>query len=253
MPKIICVANQVYGAGKTTTAVNIAACLALAEKKTLLIDCDPQGDATRFFIDSATLPGKNLYHLLAGTAEPKDVLMTTAFDCLEFLPSGTELFQTDSPLRVITNKEMILRDRLASLRDRFDHIIIDSPSSLGFLTVCSLAAADSLLLPLWCRPDAVTQLAYLLQLAVSVRQRLNSEFKISGALFTRCETIDEARRVIDDDAFKSIEDIVLSETIPALSDLRDVAGQRQPEVSRDIMSAVSRRYLDLTATMMRAA
>lgn len=252
MKKITCVANQMAGAGKTTTAVNLALCLSLAEKRTLLVDADPQGDATACLADAAGSTQQNLYHVLTKEAAGRDIVVDTPFAFLRLLPSGPELFQADYQFGETPAKDTFLRECLMPLRDEYDYIVIDSPSSLGFLMVSAIIASDSLLLPLLCRPGAVEQLGYLLQLAVAVRQRMNFEFKISGILLNRCRDLEEARTNLSDTSFASIENIVFPTTIPVFDDPRHGAGAKDPLVAYDVMAEPSRRYFDLTAAMVGA-
>ncbi len=184
---------------------------------------------------------------MAGT---EDVIVDTACDYLQLVPAGTELFQADYQLHPQSAQETILRECLKSLQDDYEYIIIDSPSSLGPLTICSLVAADSLLFPLLCRPDAVEQLGYLLQLVVDLRKRFPFRFTIAGIVFNRCNHLDEVRKVISEEAYKSIKDIVLPVTIPFGETPDNAAeGVGKPFVMDDVMLEPSQQFFHLTSAL----
>jgi len=145
MSQIICIANQKGGVGKTTTAINLSAALAVSEKKTLLVDCDPQGNATTGMGIDKTCISKTLYHGMIGKTEPKNLIMDSDIDSLKVIPSRVELIGFEVEMMSNPEREIALKKLLGQLNDSFDYIIIDCPPSLSLLTVNALTAADSML------------------------------------------------------------------------------------------------------------
>jgi len=150
MARVISIANQKGGVGKTTTAVNLSASLAVAEKKTLLIDIDPQGNASSGLGISREEVNRSIYHALIDQVPLKDLLRDTELDFLKIIPSNIDLIGAEIELVPFPDREMRLRNALKEVREEFDFLIIDCPPSLGLITVNSLTASDSVLVPLQC-------------------------------------------------------------------------------------------------------
>jgi len=186
MSEIIVIANQKGGVGKTTTAVNLAASLAVAEKKVLLIDTDPQANATIGLGFSRSDYEYNIYHVLTDRKKLTDTILKTELDMLDLVPSNIGLVGIEKEFydNHEKGKELILKRKLSSVKDKYDYIIIDSPPALGPITVSSLSAADSIIIPIQCEFYALEGLAQLLNTVKLIKKTINPKLKIKGFLPT---------------------------------------------------------------------
>ena len=184
MARIICIANQKGGVGKTTTAINLSAALAVCEKRTLLVDCDPQANATSGLgIDRSKIE-KTLYHGMLGRAGAANLIVDSEIATLKVIPSGVELIGFEVEMISNPHREMALKNLVAGLDNAFDYIFLDCPPSLSLLTVNALTAAHSVLIPLQAEYYALEGLGQLLSTVKRIKRSLNPDLTIAGILLT---------------------------------------------------------------------
>jgi chromosome partitioning protein len=251
MRKIICIANQKGGVGKTTTAINLAATLAAAEKRTLLIDCDSQGNASSGMgIDKETINKKNLYHSLIGKVPLKEVIVSTQLPCLDVIPANQDLIGIEVEFVNLEDREKRLRDLLKSLDTAYDYIIIDCPPSLGFLTVNALVASDSVIVPLQCEYFAMEGLGYLLNTVKLVKARLNPSLSLGGILLTMFDTRNSLSHRVSEDVRKHLGGKVFDTIIPRNVRLSESPSHGLPIILYDIKSRGAVSYMDLAREIL---
>ena len=184
MGRIIAIANQKGGVGKTTTAINLSACLAEKGKKVLSIDMDPQGNMTSGLGVDKDSVEKTVYDLIIGEAQIEEIICKNVLENLDVLPTNIDLSAAEIELIGIDNKEYIIKNEVDKVKDNYDFVIIDCPPSLSMLTINAMTTADSVLVPIQCEYYALEGLSQLIHTIELVKERLNSNLEIEGVVFT---------------------------------------------------------------------
>jgi len=245
MGSIISIVNQKGGVGKTTTAVNLSASIAAAEKRCLLVDSDPQGNATTSLgIDPSSLK-PSLYDLILGEHVGNKVIIDTQIPMLKLIGANPDLFGAEIEMFSMENKEYLLNNILSKLKDQYDYIFIDCPPSLGFLTLNSLAAADFFLVPLQCEYLAMEGLSQLLNTIRLVKKGLNQSLMMIGILLTMFDTRNNLSRQVADEVRQHFRDSVLQTIIPRNVSLTEAISHGKPIILYDIRSKGAQSYLEL--------
>lgn len=214
MAKTICVANQKGGVGKTTTAINLSTALAQLSKKTLLVDCDPQANATTGIgIDKPSIK-KTLYHGLIGEVKVKDTIIPSGVENLDIVPSRVELIGFEVEMMSDADRELLLKRFLEPINGNYDYVVIDCPPSLSLLTLNAMAAADSILVPLQSEFYALEGLSQLMQTVKRIKQSLNPPLKINGILLTMFDKRTNLSFQVAEEAEKHFKDLVFATRIP---------------------------------------
>ena len=241
MGRIIAIANQKGGVGKTTTAVNLSACIAALGRKTLLVDLDPQGNATQGCgVDKNTL-SKSLYDIVVNGSSPDDVKTATSMEGLELIPSNRDLVGAEVELVDMERREFRLRDHIIQLRNDYEYVFVDCPPSLSLLTLNGLVAADGVLITLQCEYYALEGLSELLNTIILVRDNLNPELQVSGVLLTMFQHTNLCRQVMDD-VRGHLGDKVFKTIIPRNVTLGEAPSFGQPIIVYDNKSAGAKAY-----------
>ncbi len=243
--KIVCVANPSNGAGRTSSAVNLAASLSLLEKKTLIIDCDPAKTTSNCFGFTHDNYDYGLDDLLTGFVGGKGVVARSSMDYLDIIPAGHGLDGIADNLAYNPDKEGILDIIMKKFRDDYDFIIFDTPGDDGLLTKSALIASDDLFVPLKCDPDAVEHLKMLLEMKNEVCEKYKSHIQMGGILFTFCETISTAEKMISADTVEEFREFIYQTTIPESSLYVDDAGPHKPACLIDLKSDIADSFLNV--------
>ena len=238
---ILAVANQKGGVGKTTTAINLGAAIGALEKRVLIVDCDPQGNATRGLGATATPP--HLYHVLTGEATLVEATRPTGFPNLDLVPANRDLVGVEVEFVGVEGWEGRLRD--AVREDDHDLVLLDCPPSLGLLTLNTLVAADSVLIPIQCEFYALEGLSQLLNTVRLVQKGLNPDLEIEGVLLTMYDRRLNLSRQVADEAREYFGERVYRSTIPRNVTLAEAPSFGQPIIQYDVLSVGAQGYLSL--------
>ena len=252
MSRIIAIANQKGGVGKTTTAINLGASLAVAEKKTLVVDIDPQGNATSGLGVEDRESRATVYDILIdGKSIADTTIKGVHFPCLDLVPSTRDLVGAEIELVEAPNRERVLSRALNEVREEYDYILVDCPPSLGLLTLNTLTAADSVMIPIQCEFYALEGLSQLLNTVRLVQRGLNPELDIEGVLLTMFDRRLNLSKQVAAEAREYFGSKVYRTSIPRNVRLAEAPSFGEPIVLYDVLSAGAQAYLALASEMIQ--
>ena len=250
MGRVIAIANQKGGVGKTTTAISLAAALAIAERPTLLLDVDPQASSTKGLALKPG-PGGEMYGVLTGEAQIEEILLPTELECLTVAPASRDLVGVEVELVGEKGREFRLSQAVARVRDRFDFILIDCPPSLGLLTVNALAAADGILIPVQCEYLALEGVSELVETLQRIRASLNPRLEVEGVLLTMFDERTNLSRQVVADIRAFFKEKVYRTIVPRNVRLGEAPSFGKPIMLYDIRSRGADSYLNLAREVIR--
>ena len=251
MGRIIAITNQKGGVGKTTTAINLSAALAERRKKVLLIDIDPQGNATSGLgVDKNSLEN-SIYDLLIGECSLKECTLDTSVKRLKIIPSNIDLSGAEIEIVEMKDKEFLLKKRIDKIRNNYDYIIIDCPPSLSMLTINAMTAADSILVPIQCEYYALEGLSQLIQTTDLIRERLNSSLYIEGIVFTMFDARTNLSNQVVETVKTNLKQNIYKTTIPRNVRLAEAPSYGQPVTTYDTRSSGAQAYRSLAKEVIK--
>jgi ATPases involved in chromosome partitioning len=250
MGKIIALANQKGGVGKTTTAINLAASLATLERRVLLIDADPQANASSGLGVDVRKVENTIYECIIGRCEPADAVRQTEVEGLDIISSHIDLVGAEIEMLSIANRETAMRRVVTALKESYDYILIDCSPSLGLITVNALVAADSVIIPVQCEYFALEGISKLLNTIKLIKQRLNPPLSIEGFLLTMFDSRLRLSNQVLDEVRRHFQDLVFETVIPRGVRLAEAPSHGIPVLLYDADSQGARSYLRLAQEIM---
>ena len=250
MGRIIAIANQKGGVGKTTTAINLSACLAEKGQKVLAIDVDPQGNMTSGLgLDKDSIE-KNIYDLMIGESDVKEVLQKDALDNLDVIPTSIDLSAAEIELIGVEDKEYIIKNAIEEIKDNYDYVIIDCPPSLNMLTINAMTTADSVLVPIQCEYYALEGLSQLIHTVELVKERLNPVLEIEGVVFTMYDARTNLSLQVVENVKDNLQQNIYKTIIPRNIRLAEAPSYGMPINLYDSKSAGADSYMRLADEVM---
>jgi chromosome partitioning protein len=250
MGKIIAIANQKGGVGKTTTAINLGASLAALEFKTLVVDADPQANSTSGLGMNPKEIRKSIYDCMISEVDVNEVILQTAFDYLDIIPSHIDLVGAEIEMINIKNREERMRESLAPIKKNYDFILIDCSPSLGLVTVNALTVADSVVVPVQCEYFALEGLGKLLNTIKIIQSRLNTELEIEGILLTMYDARLRLANQVVDEVTLHFKELVFKTLIPRNIRLSESPSFGMPSIAHDADSKGTQSYLNLAQEIL---
>jgi chromosome partitioning protein len=251
MTRIIAVVNQKGGVGKTTTTVNLATALAAIGKKTLIIDLDPQGNASTGLGIEQRQRGVSSYHVLIGTSKVDEAVLPTIIPNLFVVPSNIDLSAAELDLVQVSSRESRLKHALDSAAIDFDYVLIDCPPSLGLVTMNALVASQSVFIPLQCEFYALEGLSHLLKTIQMIQKRLNPAMDICGVVLTMYDKRNKLTEHIESDVRGFLKDVVFTTVIPRNVRLSEAPSHGKPAIVYDMTCSGSQAYIQLAKEMIK--
>ena len=250
MGRIIAVANQKGGVGKTTTSINLAACLAEKGKKVLAVDMDPQGNLTSGLGVDKDSVEKSIYELIIGEVDIKDVINKEVLENLDIIPTSIDLSAAEIELIGVDDKEYILRNAIDQVKDQYDFVIIDCPPSLSMLTINAMTTADSVIVPIQCEYYALEGLSQLIHTIDLVKDRLNNDLEIEGVVFTMYDVRTNLSNQVVENVRTNLDTKIYDTLIPRNIRLAEAPSHGLPINMYDTKSAGAESYRMLAKEVM---
>ncbi|MCQ2497818.1 MAG: AAA family ATPase [Lachnospiraceae bacterium] len=251
MGKIIAIANQKGGVGKTTTAINLSAAIAVRGKKVLVIDMDPQGNTTSGFGIEKSRVDKTVYELFIGENTIKETIIPNVFETVSIIPANVNLAAVEIELIGTEKKEFIIKEEVDYIKDDYDYIIIDCPPSLSILTINAMTTADSVLVPIQCEYYALEGLGQLIHTIDLVKERLSPKLELEGVVFTMFDSRTNLSEQVVENVKENMDSRVFNTLIPRNIRLAEAPSFGMPIIKYDPKSAGSEAYLKLADEIIK--